>query len=233
MLCKSRAIVIHHIKYGGSSLIVTLYAEKYGRISCIINGVRNTKSKIPAGLFQPLNLLELDIYYRQNREIQRIKEALCLFPCSNIPFHIHKNTIALFLAEVLYKSLHEEESNPSLFNFLYQAIQLLNDLKEGISSFHLWFMLHFTRYIGIFPTEYNHILTDKLLPELQMFYALSTEAKRYLISLLSSPMTPPINVSITNIDRNLLLDSIIQYYILHLEGFSTLKSYAVLHEVFK
>jgi DNA repair protein RecO (recombination protein O) len=233
MLFKSRAIVIHHIKYGGSSLIVTLYSDKYGRLSCIINGVRTTKSKFPAGFFQPLNLLELDIYYRQNREIQRIKEATCLFPSNDLSSNIYKNTIALFLAEVLYKALHEEESNPPLFTFLYQAIQLLNDLKEGISNFHIWFMLHFTKYIGIFPTEYNHILTGRPLPELHMFYALSPEVKRSLICLLSSSITPPDNVSITNTDRNLLLDSIIQYYLLHLEGFSKLKSYAVLQEVFK
>ena len=233
MLCKSRAIVLHQIKFGGSSLIVTLYTEKYGRIACIVNGVRSKKTRIHSNMFQPLSLLELDLYYRQNRDIQRIKEVTCAFIYTTIPFQVYKNTIALFLAEVLYLTLREEESNPALFSFLFHAFQLLDGKKKGIVNFHLWFMLHYSGFLGIFPADYNKKNEIELLADLQVFYTMPSEASSALTKMLKSPQEIPENMNISNQNRTLLLDRIIRYYNLHLEGFSKLKSYTVLQEVFK
>ena len=86
MLNKTRAIVLHHVRYGETSIIITFYTEKYGRLACMANGVRSRKARFPAILFQPLTIVDTDFYYRQNREIQRIKEASC-------PVHLQFNTL--------------------------------------------------------------------------------------------------------------------------------------------
>ncbi len=233
MLNKTRAIVLHHIKYGDSSLIVTLYTEKYGRIACMVNGVRSKKGRFSATMFQPLSLLETDFYYRQNRELQRLKEAFCPFHYNSIPFSISKSAISLFLAEVLYLTLREEEGNPSLFAFLFHAFQLLDSKEEGSANFHLWFMLHFSKYLGFFPPEWDGQESDSLSPEMQVFRSLSAEASTALGNLLKSKQGTPDSLQISNQDRSRLLESIINYYNLHIDGFSRLKSFAVLQEVFK
>jgi DNA repair protein RecO (recombination protein O) len=198
-----------------------------------VNGVKSKKGKFHATLFQPLSLLETDFYYRQNRELQRLKEASCPFHYNSIPFNITKSTIALFLAEVLYITLREEESNPSLFSFLLHAFQLFDTKDEGSSNFHLWFMLQFTRYLGIFlPQQY--IQGERMLSsDMQMFDALSTEATAALNLLVVSTQGTPDKVKLSNQDRTALLAGIISYYALHLDGFSRLKSFAVLQEVFR
>lgn len=233
MINKTRAIVLHYVKYGDSSLIVTLYSEKYGRIACMVNGVRSKKGKFSAILFQPLSLLETDIYYRQNRELQRLKEVFCPFQYDTIPFNITKSAIAFFIAEVLYLSLREEEGNPTLFNFLYHAFQLLDTKEEGCSNFHLWFMLHFLRYLGILPAELKDVEDNVFSSDTQLFYAMSVEAKDALKLLIASPQGPPDKLQINNSDRTQLLERLIRYYALHLDGFSRLKSYSVLQEVFR
>lgn len=233
MLHKTRAIVLHHIKYGESSLIVTLYTEQYGRIACIVNGVRTKRSKLPVTLFQPLTLLEIDYYYRQNRDLQRLKEASCTIPYHSIPYNISKSTIALFLAEVLYLTLREEESNSSLFSFIFHALQLLDNKDDGSSNFHLWFMLHFSRFLGFFPPEQDIPDAESISSDLQVFYSMPATAVAALRLLVANPQGPPDKLNMGNQDRNLLLERIIRYYALHVEGFSRLKSFTILQEVFR
>ena len=233
MLNKSRAIVLHHIRFGESSLIVTFYTEKLGKLVCLVNGVRLKKAKFPATFFQPLSLLEADFYYRENRELQRLKEATC--PClfATIPFQITKSAIAMFLAEVLYLTLREEESNPPLFSFLFHSFQLLDNKDKGIANFHLWFMLQFARYLGILTAEAEFFEGNKTSPDLRLFYQIPQEATAALIRMIGSPQGPPDDLKLSNQNRNLLLDRIIRHYAAHVDGFSRLKSFTVLKEVFE
>ncbi len=232
MLSKTRAIVLHHIKYGESSLIVTLYTEKHGRLSCIVSGVRSKKSRFPATLFQPLTLLEADFYYRQNRELQRLKEASCSYHYTTVPFSISKSAIALFLAEVLYLTLREEESSPALFSFLFHALLLLDHKEEGVANFHLWFMLHVSRFIGILPVNPGSSGGYRISADMEIFFELPAEAVTALTALMANPQGPPEDLQLSKQNRSLLLDRIVRHYSMHVEGFSRLKSFAVFREVF-
>jgi DNA repair protein RecO (recombination protein O) len=231
MLHKTRAIVLHTVRYGETSIIVTLYAERYGRLSCMINGVRSKKSKFPATLFQPLSLLEADFYYRMNRNIQRMKEATCPFHYSSVPFVAAKNAIALFLAEVLYFALREEESNPPLFSFVFYSLQLFDTKETGTSYFHHWFMLQLTKYLGFFPPAYILNGTTVQSGDIHVFSNLTQETQSALSALLACTEGPP-ELHLSQPERNQLLESIIRYYAMHIDGFSGLKSYAILQEVF-
>jgi DNA repair protein RecO (recombination protein O) len=232
MLNKTRAIVLHHIKYGESSLIVTLYTEKHGRLTCMVSGVRSKKSKFPATLFQPLSLLETDLYYRENRDLQRLKEASCSYHYTTIPFNISKSTIALFLAEVMYLTLREEEGNPTLFSFLFHAFQLLDTQEKGVANFHIWFMLHYSRFLGILPVVSEVFWGHGISADTEIFYEMPAETYAALNSLIESPQGPPKSIKLSNHSRTLLLERLIRHYSLHVDGFSRLKSFAVLQEVF-
>ena len=233
MLHKTRAIVLHYIKYGESSLIVTCYTEQFGRITCMVNGARAKKSKTPATLFQPLCLLEIDMYYKPGKEIQRLKDAWCPQHYTSIPFNTTKSTIALFLAEVLFLSLKEEDSNPKLFSFLFHTFLLLDAKDEGVANFHLWFLLHLTRYLGISVKDHTEGNDLRYLLENQLFSNLSTETRDTMMIFLNNPQGTPDSVMLTHTSRTELLEEIIRYYASHIDGFSRMKSYAVLKEIFK
>jgi len=198
----------------------------------MVSGVYSRKSRFPATWFQPLSLLDADFYYRQNRELQRLKEASCPCPYASVPFNISKSAIAIFLAEVLYLALHEEESNPALFSFLYHAFQLLDARQEGTANFHLWFMLHFSRFIGILPVASELSAGISASPDMQLFSGLPLEATEALSQMMAHPQGPSPDLKLSGQNRSLLLDRIIRYYALHIEGFARLKSIAVLREVF-
>lgn len=233
MLNKSRAIVLHQLKFGESSLIVTLYTEKHGRLACMVNGARARKSKVPANLFQPLTLLESDYYYRENRDLQRLKETICSYHYTSIPFSITKKTIALFLAETLYLTLREEESNPVLFSFLFNAFQQLDKQNAGTVNFHLWFMLHYAGFLGFLPVDSSTFRKDLYKPEMQVFQTMPAEAASAMVSLLDRTKDIPDNIVLSNQHRSLLLERIVRHYAQHIDGFSRLKSLSVLREVFE
>jgi len=233
MLNKTRAIVLHHVRYGETSIVITLYTEKFGRLACMASGIRSRKTRIPAILFQPLTIVDTDFYYRQNREIQRMKEASCPVIYNSIPFNYTKSAIALFLSEVLYLSLREEESNPVLFSFLIHSLQLLDTLEEGSVFFHHWFLLHLTRYLGYFPEVHQFDGPELFSSGIHSFGSLSAGASRALRRIGVHAQGPPDLSDITYRERNELLEGIIRYYSLHIDGFMRLKSLMVLQEVFK
>jgi DNA repair protein RecO (recombination protein O) len=232
MLAKTRAIVLHPIRYGESSLIVHLYSEQYGRISCLAGGVRTKKPRFAATLFQPLTLLDLELYHKENRDIHRIKEANCPVHFSTIPFELRKTSIAFFIAEVLYKTLREETGNPALFEFLYHAILLLDTKDQGIASFHLVFLLHFSRFLGFFPSDLTDAEEMTGLPELKPFGTLSPEGRSTLFRLMHTSLAQTENTPLSQRMRELLLDRIVEFYDQQTANMGRLKSLQVLREVF-
>lgn len=233
MLAKTRAIVLHYIKYAETSIIVSLYTEKFGRQTVIVNSVFGKKSKFPPSFFLPLTLLDMDIYYKPGRDIQRIKEINCNYHFHTIPFQVNKSTIALFISEILYKTLKEEEANQGLFDFLLNAIQLL-DLKEsGIQNFHVSFLIQLLKYIGLYPYKTDKYVTQT--DEVSSVLPLHSDVNllngydqlcKYSLSQLE-------NVNIDRETRVNLLDYLIKYYHLHFGYSSGIKSLEILKNIFK
>ena len=116
MLAATEGIVLHYIKYGESSVIATIYTKDFGRQTYIINAARSKKSQNKAGILQPLFLVDLVTYQKQTREMQRIKEIKNTPVYQNIPFQVAKSSQAIFLAEMLYKTLMAQESSPKRSN---------------------------------------------------------------------------------------------------------------------
>src|SRR6187401_2133657 len=96
LLHKTRGIVFRFTKYGETSIIVNIFTELFGMQSYIVNGVRTKSAKNKIALYQPLTLLDLVVYHRDNAHILRIKELKCLCHYQSMPTDVRKSTIAMF-----------------------------------------------------------------------------------------------------------------------------------------
>ena len=150
MLHQTKAIVLKTTKYSDNSLIVKLYTEVFGLQTYIIGGVHSKKAKIKSALFMPLSLLDVVANSSSKSSLIRPKEISVSQSLQHILADIQKSTIAIFLNEILLKSIKEEEANPELFAFVYNSILLL-EKTEGVISFHIEFLLKLTRFLGFFP----------------------------------------------------------------------------------
>ena len=229
MLHKTRGIVLNFIKYRETSIVTRIYTETFGLQSYIVNSVRGggKKSKGKISLFQPLTQLELVVYYKKSPGLNRISELKCPEPYQSIPYDFRKSGIALFLTEVLNKCLKEEEENVDLFEFLSSSLLIFDHLSEGFENFHLQFMLKLSRYLGFSPNSAHSMLQE--IHEHTGRLKFSEEEERVLSQLIQFPFTERIRGS--NATRRLLLDELITFYQIHVEGFKDLKSVSVLREL--
>ena len=224
MLHKTRGIVINNIKYGETSIIAKIYTESFGLQTYIENGVRGTKAKNKIALFQPLNILDLIVYYKETGGIQRIAEVQPTIILCSIPYDFKKTGIGLFIAEILYKTLKEESSNLEMFGFLISSIQWLDTIQENFENFHLQFLLKLARYLGFDPQSAHELLEQ--IGRITSSSGTGTDALDFLIKNNYSD-----NIKITGALRRDILEKILQFYNFQIENFGEIKSLAVLREI--
>lgn len=241
MLEKTRGIFLHSVKYSETSIIAVIYTEAFGRRSFIVNGVRNKKSNLRPVVFQPLYLLDLEIYFKEGREIHRLKDVRISNPYSTIPFDIRKSSQVIFLSEILYKCLKEEEANPELFGFIYNSFSFLDLAEHGIGNFHLWFMFKLTRFLGIYPNSENAAISNFF--DLQKGRFVSHEpphnqfADKHVTSLLARLFDIDCEslqkLNYSQSDRKQILLKLLEYYHIHFDNLGEIRSLPVLQEVLR
>ncbi len=239
MLYKTRGIVFKVTDYSESSVVVQIFTEKFGLQSYLIKGVKKPKSKIRMNSLQPLHLLEMVVYHKTSGNIQRVSELRHLPVFQTIPYDIVKSSITMFLNEVLYKSLRQHEPDEIMFEFLFHAIEILDSLNAGLANFHLYFLLRLTRFLGFYP--------DRTLASPAAWFDLKNgnyaKAQPPHVLIIEPPLTALWinvlnsnfdnlqNLYISGADRKILLEKILMYYQLHVEGFGQVRSHEVLEEV--
>lgn len=228
MLQKTRGIALSYIRYRESSIIARVYTEEFGLQSYIVNGVRTARSKNNRiALFQPLTLLEMVVYYKNDRDLHRLSEVKTSHPFQSIPFEVGKSTIAIFVTDILNKVLKEEASSPVLYRFLIDSILFLEEAQTNFENFHLTFLLKLSFFLGFGPEsarEFESQLRENsypFLPDNEMETALNT--------MLRQPYGTPIKLSRSA--RNELLDALVGYYQIHIDTIGEVKSLPVLREV--
>ena len=145
MMQSTKGIVLRQMKYKETGVIVWIYTQNFGLKSFFIQGVRTKKSKRKANLFQPLSLLEMQVTNKATKDNFTMGSVSIIPDCLSIQQDIGKTSIALFLADVQYKCIKEEEANPELFGFLWDTVLNLAKDEGSIVNYHLLFMLSFSK----------------------------------------------------------------------------------------
>jgi DNA repair protein RecO (recombination protein O) len=239
MLHKTRGIVLKTTDYGESSVIVQVFTEKFGLQSYLINGVKKPKAKISRNMLQPLHLLDMVVYHKNTGNIQRIAELKNAPVLQTIPYDVIKSSLAIFLNEVLYKSIRQQSADENLFDFVFSAIEWLDHQATGLANFHLLFLIQLTRYLGFYPDRYQATTANyfdlkngtfsKYKPDSVLY--LSPPHTQNFSSLLLYGFERLSEIKLANDERRYLIAKLLEYYALHIEGFGNIRSHEVLEEV--
>jgi DNA repair protein RecO (recombination protein O) len=240
MLHTTRGIVLHQIKYSETSIIVKIYTENFGLQSYIVRGARKKNAKIKAGHLQHLALVEMEVFHKGSKDLQYIRELKIIHPFQSITVDIRKSSMVVFMNEVIYKTIKEEESNPELFNFIFNAIQILDLAEEHISLIHILFLVHLTKFLGFYPKNNYSVLTPNFDLQEGEFSKTVGPATVIAVEPFSTYISQLCNASFEKLEKleirqshkNDLLEIILNFYRLHLPGISEFKSHAVLKSVF-
>lgn len=151
MLQKTEGIVLKTLKYSESSVITKVFTREYGLNSFIIPGIRSSRNKSKSNLFQPLQILELDVYYHPHKSLLKLKEYRPGHIYTNLYTDMIRQSVTIFAIEVLTKCIHENEVNEQLYDYM-RGFLLDTDISTASKNMmpHL-FLLEISNILGFMP----------------------------------------------------------------------------------
>jgi DNA repair protein RecO (recombination protein O) len=238
MQVTTKAIILTSLKYGDTSLITKAFTASDGLKSYLLKGVlASKKGKLKTAYFQPLTQLEIVAHHKNKGNLESIREAKVNYHYQTLHTDIAKSAMTQFLSEMLSNSIHEEESNEGLFNYIEASLQWL-DTNNEIPNFHLRFLVNLTRYLGFYPdinamnSDYFDLLEGEFTDSPSLNPMLTGENLNFFKIVLGTNFDELHTIKMNKTNRQELLKSLVLYYELHLQGFRKPKSLAILNEVF-
>lgn len=235
----SKAIALSYIKHSETSVIARFFTEKWGIHSFIVKGVRSKKSRFSLASIQPFSLVEIEANVKPMQSLSVLSQLQIKSPLNEIPFNIVKSSIALFIAEIILKTTEANEPNPELFAFFEASVHALDETKKP-ENFHLFFVLHLTKYLGFYPTN-RYSISTPIFNLLEGSFESKFEKSEYQLSekwsskwseILTAKMASFEQLPFSRKERGELLQYLITFLKLHLDGMGSIKSLDVLETVF-
>ena len=233
MKYKSRAIALSYLKQGESSIIAKIFTEEKGLQSFIVKGVRAKKAKKKLGLFQPLQLLNINATHITKNSLQYISEISIAHNQVSDGIDMKKNFISIFVAEVISKVLLETEKDKALFKFIWELKNDLSNFEKINPNFPLIFLIGLSEQLGFLPSKdqidgdyFNLEFGEFTNNQQQLNHFIKKDNSYYLRKLLENN---DINIPYKN--RNEILLHLIQYYKLQHHELKNMTSHLIIESL--
>ena len=215
MTTSTELIVLHTTKFGENSIVVHTLSRDYGRRSFLVRGA----GKKVMSLLLPLNILEAEITESTKSTLYTARNLTSRHPLLGIRNNIYKNTMTMFLSEVIYRTIKEGAQEHDLFEWCRGQILLLSAMESDFSNFHIRFLLELSVALGFSPE------TSDLMPFVEENY---TTVSEFMTSSFAESMLIPLSGQV----RNKICEDVLRYIEYHSESTLTINSLKVLRELF-
>ena len=216
MVKDTELIVLHTTRYGENSLVVHTLSKEYGRRSFIIKGVGK---KSVMSLFLPLNILEATVVESSKSSLYTMRTPVAKHPLLGIRNSLYKNSMTMFMSEVLYRVIKDGTNEHGLFEWCEKNILLLDAITDDFSNFHLRFLLELAMILGFSPSSQD------LLPFVGEHYPI---VEKFMTTSFVESMMIPLSGQV----RNEIAEEILRYIEFHSESAVNVNSLKVLRELF-
>lgn len=237
---KTRGIVLNALRYSDSKLMVHIFTESHGSITCMVRCAKGRHRGAGSSLWQALTVLDMELDFKPHREVQTIREMNAGCVWSTLPYHPVKLTLALFLGEFLHHALRHEGENKALFRYIENTLTWLDECaSERIGNFHIVMLLHMTKFLGFWPNAngyrsgYMFDLQDGVFTDTAPAHGAYIEAQdaQAIPLLLKMNLQQMHRVHMSRDERRHVLQAITVYYRLHVPEFGVIRSMEILHEM--
>jgi len=239
MLLSTKGIVIKQTKFSDSGVVVKIFTEELGVQSFFVRGLQSRKSKTKAAMFQPLTMLDMVVSYSDNKSLHNIKEVAVWYAYQSVTENMIKRTLLFFINELLHKSLKEESENRDLFNWILNALVWLDLAENDFVNFHLIFMMQLSMFLGFYPKKepsgnfkifnmQDGIFCNNL--PIHPYYVTGDTAI-ILGQIQKTKFEDSGKINLNNKSRKIILETLINYYKIHIPSFGEIKSLEVLSVV--
>jgi DNA repair protein RecO (recombination protein O) len=244
MTHKTKGIILRTVKYGDTSIITTVYTELFGIQSYIVKGVRQASKKSSGkGIyFQPAAILDMVVYYNELKNLNFIKEYEWGHLYRNVLFDVVKNTVAMYMVEMLQHSLKQPEANPELFYMIEDTLKQLDAATStSTANLPLYFSLHLAAELGFRINGHYSLQTPFLDLQEGQFVENRPFHPFFVEKALAEATSDLLSINFYNDLENIHFDRQLRqelikvyqnYLALHIQDFGEVKSLPVLQEIF-
>lgn len=212
----SRLIILNATKVGENSLVIHTLGPVFGRRSFITAVGRKTSM----ALFLPLNVLDAEVVENPKSDLWRVRNLKALYPLNGIRGNVYKNSMTLFMSEVLYRAVKDGCDEDGLYEWCEKSILTLDSLEGDFANYHLRFLMEFASVLGFSPAVGNLLpFADGCLKEITDL--LSADFPRFMLYPLNGEA------------RNAIAASLLKYIGYHAESSMDVRSLSVLRELYK
>lgn len=230
----TRAVVLRTFRHGDNSVVLKAYTEAFGARSYIVRVGKRSAAR-PAHL-QPLARVELVVTERAEREMHHVQEARLEKAYTGATTDQPRALVLLFAQEVFYRTLREESPDNALFNCVLQLLDEI-DTSDRPGHLPLLVLVRLAKHIGFLP-EMPQPGDDRFdLREGRFFHGPPPHAfcMEPMIALgfaeLMRSASTGTELQLGPAVRKELLDQLLAYFRMHVEGFGQLRSPEVLHAI--
>ena len=140
MILSTQGIVLKVFPYSNTSVICSVFTRIKGKMSFIAKGIRKPKNPT-LSILQPFNILEIQYYYKNGRNIQMIKEVDI-----NQTFYSIRNNLSslLFGGAILSVSnriLEPYYENSIIFRLILKSLEQLGPKEDSNKKYFFYFIL--------------------------------------------------------------------------------------------
>jgi DNA repair protein RecO (recombination protein O) len=244
MTHKTKGIILRTVKYGETSVITTAYTELFGVQSYLVKGVRqqSKKSSGKAIYFQPAAMLDMIVYHNEFKNLNYIKEYQWGYLYEHVLFDVVKNTVAMYIVEMMQRCLKQPEANPDMFHLVEDTLKQLDKGSNTLTgNLPLYFTLHLFSELGFrIQGEYsNHtpildLQEGQFIPERPIHpHFIEGNLAKITSDIFAINFYSDLeNIHINRSTKQELLQAYQSYIALHIPDFGEIKSLPVLQEIF-
>ena len=215
MTVSTELIVLHTTKVGENSIVVHALRKEYGRRGFLVRGA----GKRLMSLLLPLNVLEAEVTESSKSTLLSARNLTARHPLLGIRNNIFKNSMTMFMSEVLYRVVKDGSREEGLYEWCERSILLLDAVQTDFSNFHLRFLLELTVALGFSPEARD------LQPFVGDHFPV---VDRLMRGSFAETMLLPLNGQL----RNEIAEEVLRYIEYHTESSVNVNSLKVLRDLF-
>lgn len=209
-------IVLTTTKVGENALVVHTLSREWGRRGFLVRSAKKTGTT----LFLPLNILEADVVENSRSELWTLKNITLKDALEGIRGNLKKNTMTLFLSEVLFRTVRDGANEDGLYDWCVGSILTLNALESDYANFHVRFLMELAGALGFRPS----------LADIAPF---AKEQLQPMKALLEADFSAAMLLPLSGSTRSALCEDLLQYLSYHTDSPIRVKSLDVLRDIFR
>ena len=215
MVFHAELIVLSFTKIKENALVLHCLSREWGRRG-FITSVSKTAG---TALFQPLSILDAEVVENPRSDLWRLRGISAKYGLNGIRTSMVKNSMTMFMSEVLYRTIHDGDTEDGLYDWCRRSILTLDALEGDYANYHLRFLLEFAAALGFSPS------TEDLAP-------FSGSRSREIAALAGADFSSCMLLPLSGQARGEIAGQLLKYLEFHTGEQLNIRSLAVLRELY-